>query len=318
MIIRIGQWEVDEFVNEITVEESLEEISAVCNFKLVKPENVSVGLYQNVWVVDKDDMTNKNIVVFSGVIWETTQDYKGFLDIVAYDKTIYLAKSEDEYLFGDKTTATARIKKIAKDWNIPLSTIEETSIGLAKKLYRGQTLWQMMKDALDETVRKGGQMYRVRMLTNGLTLKKLGSNSYVYDLDTMVQAQLERTQSLEGTITKVKVLGKADDDKLAPVLANVSKNTSKYGTLQKIVYDENIKNYSQAKTVANSVLCEPQQVWSVEIVGIYDIHAGDKVKIKGQELLVLSVSYNLKARQMSLHLANSDYVRRRVYGYGSV
>ncbi|MDU2243080.1 MAG: phage portal protein [Paenibacillus sp.] len=251
-----------------------------------------------------------------GVVWDCSSTLKQtkHITVTVYDRTIYLAKSEDEYLFPAGGTAAQRLRKYAADWGISLDKVPDTKTKLKKTVYRPQTLYNMMMSDLKETVKAGGDMYVPRMTPAGLTLFKIGSNNVVWKLEQLEEATQNRT--LEGTVTRVKVIGTEDKGDSAPskVLAVASGETAKYGVLQRILQDENVKTAGAAKKFAESMLTGQGQSYTVTCLDLNTIRAGDKVNFNGLNLIVTSVSHELgDPGHMTLELATLDDVKRRYY-----
>ncbi|MEC0330103.1 MULTISPECIES: XkdQ/YqbQ family protein [Paenibacillus] len=251
-----------------------------------------------------------------GVVWECSSSIKQtkHMTVTVYDRTIYLAKSEDECLFPAGGTASQRLRKYAADWNIKLDSVPDTKTKLKKAVYRPQTLYSMIMSDLKETVKAGGNMYIPRMTPAGLTLFQVGSNKTVWVLEQLEEATQNRT--LEGSVTRVKVIGTEDQKENAPskVLAVADGETAKYGVLQRIVQDENVKTASAAKKFAESMLMGLGQTFSVTCVDLNTVRAGDKVNFNGLNLIVTSVSHELgEPGHMTLELATEADVKRRYF-----
>lgn len=319
-VVLANKYYLRELIESITLEDALDEIAYRATIRMVvTPDFPGISPGQDIRVSGIPFGGSSMVyLLHPGVVWETESKNRGqkHIDVTVYDKTIYIGKSEDEYLFPNGMTATQRLKRYATDWGIPLATMADTSVVLAKAVYRAQPIWSMIKADLKETVAKGGEMYRPRLTPNGLELLKLGSNSTVWVLEAEEEAGQKRT--LEGTITQVKVLGHADEDKKSPVLAIVKGETGKYGTLQKVLQDEKIKSTAQAKTAGQKLLSGIQETFPVSTIDINTIRAGDKVRFNGMDLLVTYIRHELGSPgHMTLELASEDYVRRRYYA-GSV
>ncbi|MEC2342980.1 phage portal protein [Paenibacillus barengoltzii] len=251
-----------------------------------------------------------------GVVWDCSSTLKQskYMTVTVYDRTIYLAKSEDEYLFPAGGTAAQRLRKYATDWGIPLDKVPDTKTKLKKAVYRPQTLYNMILSDLKETVKAGGDMYVPRMTPAGLTLFKVGGNDVVWKLEQLEEATQNRT--LEGAVTRVKVIGTEDRSESAPskVLAVASGETAKYGVLQRVVQDENVKTAGAAKKYAESMLTGLRQSYTVTCIDLNTIRAGDKVIFNGLNLIVTSVSHELgDPGHMTLELATMDDVKRRYF-----
>ncbi|AEE95791.1 XkdQ/YqbQ family protein [Mahella australiensis] len=254
--------------------------------------------------------------LFDGIIWDVNDRYGGAHEcsITAYERIKYMAESEDEYLFNAGMTASSIIRKIAGDWSIPLGSIADTKIKLAKQIFRGgKNLYSIMRDALIETVDKGGGMYIPRMAGGKLELVPIGNNSTVWLLETF--ESVDYTTTMEGMVTKVKVVGNSDNDKkLSPVLAVVTGDTAKYGTIQKVHSDSQIKNASQAKTAGEKLLSGLTATFSYSGIDINTIRAGDKVKFDGRDLIVASVEHALgEPGMMNMEIMPAIGVKKKYY-----
>ncbi|MGE5606056.1 MAG: phage portal protein [Bacteroidota bacterium] len=301
-----------DLVERLILEESLDEIAYRADITLVIIPELSLIEGQQVSITGPQDET----LLDSGVIWgiERQNSRTPRLELTVYDLSIYL-KSEDEYMFPEGQTAAQRIKQYAKDWNIPLGSIPDTKIPLARTVYRSQPIYTMILNDLKETATKGGDMYRPRFTSNGLELIQIGSNSTVWLFQTEQNIEdYSEISTLDKVITQVKVLGSATDNELSPVLAILKGDTQKYGTLQKILSDEKITTTGEAKAKGEKVLRELQKSYSINTIDLPAIRAGDKIKLDGQELIVMSLTHNCgNPGRLSMQAAGIDYVRQEMY-----
>lgn len=318
-VVLAEKWDLSEFVEEITLEDSLDEIAYRANIRLaVTGELPAIAPGQTLRVTGSPyGSSGKEHLLHPGIVWECQSDNRGskHLSLTVYDHTIYLAKSEDERLMPAGQTASQRLKAYAKDWNIPVGTLLDTDIRLSRNIKRSQTIMSMIMEDLKETADKGGGLFRPRMTSGGLEFVRLGSNRIVWNLEML--EQVTQTRTLEGAVTQVKVLGAArNENQLSPVMAIVRKDTEKYGTLQKIVDDCKIETPGQARTVAKKLLLGMQESFSITAPDINIIRAGDRVRLNNSmDLLVTRVTHRLgEPGHMDLELAAEDKVRRDYFG----
>ncbi|THF78023.1 XkdQ/YqbQ family protein [Cohnella fermenti] len=313
-VVLAEKYDLTDLVEELTLEESLEEIACRVSILLaVTPDFPAIAPGQSIRISGTPyGGSGKKDLLNPGLIWECSSTNNGSkrLTLTVYDKTIYLAKSEDERLLLAGQTASQRLRAYAKDWNIPIGSLPDTRILLARSVRRIQSIFSMVQEDLKETTDKGGDMYRPRMDEGGLTLYRIGSNSDVWELEALEEVVQVRT--LEGAVTQVKVLGSSGSDKrLSPVLAIVQGEIEKYGTLQKVIQDCAIETVAQAKEAAKNLLMGMQETFTVTAPDINTIRAGDKVRLNGLELYVLSVKHRLGLPgHMELELAREAKVRR--------
>lgn len=318
-VVLANQYYLRELLESITLEDSLDEIAYRATVKMVITSDFpGIAPGQEARVSGVPFGGNSMIyLLHPGVVWECASETRGqkHLTATVYDKTIYIAKSEDEYLFPAGQTATQRMQQYVSDWGIPLGQVPDTGITLAKAVYRAQPIYSMIQADLKETVAKGGDMYRPRMTPDGLELYKLGSNETVWVLETDQNIEeIGQRRTLEGTVTQVKVLGNAPEDQRSPVLALVKGETEQYGTLQKVISDSKLTDAGAARSAGESLLSGVQETFTVTGIDINTIRAGDKVQLNGMELLVTSARHELGSPgHMTLELASEEYVRRRYY-----
>lgn len=317
-VILAGKYHLRELVEDLTLEESLDEIAYRATVQIVFDSSLPQIVPGNILRITGTPFSGSGTTTFfDGVIWDVESVTRGKrrLNITAYDRTIYLSRSEDEYLFPAGQTATQRIKKYAADWGIKLFNLADTKVPLEKSIYRARPIYNMIMDDLRETVKKGGKMYRPRMTPSGLELFEIGTNKTVWVLESSRNMEeISHNQTLEGAVTQVKVLGKESEGKRTPVLALVKGETAKYGTLQKIYQDDKVKTAAQAKKAGQELLSGPQETITVRAIDINTIRAGHKVKLDERELIVASVIHELGSPgHMTLELMPTWMVRRWYY-----
>ncbi|MEK0312481.1 XkdQ/YqbQ family protein [Cohnella sp. 56] len=315
-VVLDGKYYLGDLVEEITLEDSLEEIAYRANIRL----SVQSGMPL---IAPGQDIRISGIpyggqsmayLLHPAMVWECESEHTGgsgkHLNVTAYDRTLYLSKSEDERLMPGGQTAAERLASYAAGWNIPLGALPDTKIKLKRSVKRSQSIFSMILEDIKETASKGGDLYRPRMTPAGLTLVKLGGNAQVWQLESLESITQKRT--LEGAVTQVKVLGnEGSETKLSPVLAIVKGEVDKYGTLQKVLQDCAIETPAQARKAAEPLLLGLQETLSVTALDVNLIRAGDLVDLEGQRLYVTSVRHQLGAPgHMQLELAHEAKVRR--------
>ncbi|RDY70326.1 phage portal protein [Halobacillus trueperi] len=315
-VVLDGQYDVTDTTADLTMEESIEEVSVRITANFLKVEGFPDLLGgEDVRISGPFFQSSVKSLLFKGVAWEVEDQKRGGkqVSLTAYDRTIYMAKSEDEYLFSSGGKASSRIKKYASDWGIPLGEIADTSVSLAKAVYRAQPIYRMIQQDLAETSDKGGELFIPRIDNDKLHLVEIGSNSEVWLLEST--EEVTRSHSLENAVTKVKVLGKEEENKRTSVLATVTKDTGKYGTIQKVLQDSKVKTKSDAEKAGRKMLSGPEETVTVRTFDINVIRAGDQVRLDDRDLFVISVKRTLApGGMMTLSLGDKDMIRRKYYG----
>lgn len=307
---------LDDLKLEISLSETIDSIAYTADTRIVVPEEMSKKLLlmegDPIEIIKNKDPGKGT--VFKGVIWNKNTDMKHNKvgSLTCKERTIYIEKSEDEYLFKEGTAATQRAQQMCGDWGIPIGNFEDTGVPLAKAPPKIGTIYGMMLDDLKETAQKGGGLFKYRM-QNKLDLIKIGSNEVVHDISNILE-NINQTGTLEGAVTKVKVLGKKEDNVKSPVIGTYSKNTDKLGTLQKVIQDEKISDTGSAKSKAESMFSNGEGSIRVSGIDIPEVRAGDKVKLNGFYIYVTSVVHQLGVPgKMELVLEFLDQIRGKYY-----
>ena len=175
--------------------------------------------------------------IFRGTVfaWDYRIDPLGHFTITAYDQLIYLMKSKDDRFYRAGQTAKAIIQDIAKAWGIPLGTVQGPNVALAKQVFRGETLADMIYSVLNEAKKKGGGKWIVRSRQGKIDVVRPGQNIpvYVFSAHANVDSINDR-QDIESLVTRVKIIGAEDSEGKAPVVATLDGRTE-FGILQEVV-----------------------------------------------------------------------------------
>lgn len=302
---------LDNLNLEITLSESIDSIAYTADIKIVVPISLKVMEGDPIEIIKNKDPGKGT--VFKGIIWHKNTDMKhnkvGSLE--CKERTIYIEESEDEYLFKAGTTATQRAQQMCGDWGIPIGKFESTGVGLAKAPPKIDTIYGMMLEDLRETAQKGGSLFKYQM-KNKLDLIKIGSNEVVHDISKILE-NVNQTGSLDGAVTKVKVLGKKEDDVKSPVIGTHTKGTD-IGVLQRVIQDEKVSDPGTAKAKAEAMFSKGERSINVSGIDIPEIRAGDKVKLNGFYIYVTTVSHKLgEPGRMDLVLESLANIRRKYY-----
>ena len=247
--------------------------------------------------------------IFRGTVfaWDYRTNPLGHFTITAYDQLIYLMKSKDDRFYKAGQTAKAIIQDIAKAWGIPLGTVQGPDIALAKQVFRGDALADMISSVLNEAKKKGGGKWIVRSRQGKIDVIRPGQNSpvYLFTADSNVES-IEDWQDIEDLVTRVKIIGAEDKEGKAPVVAQLDGRTE-FGTLQELVYQRQFDTPAAAKSAAEDILKErgqPRRKRKVTAPDLPFLRKGDKVKVEAGTLIgyyiVSGVVHDATNRIMSM------------------
>lgn len=257
--------------------------------------------------------------VFLGFIFKKSGDKSNEIQVTAYDQLRYL-KNKDTYAYKKKR-ADQVIKMIAQDFKLTTGTLANTKYVIPKALEDNQTLFDIIQNALDETLRNTKKLYVLydnfgkialkdtsKMLLNILIDADTGEN-YTYD------------SSIDGeTYNQIKLTYDNEKTKKREVfMAKDSKNIGKWGVLQ---YYESVKTSEGAKAKANSLLklynAKTRNLSISNAFGDVRVRAGasvvvqltlDDVKINNYMLVEkVTHTFDKDIHTMNLTLRGGDFV----------
>lgn len=262
------------------------------------------------------DDGERNEEVWRGFIW--TIPYKSQLNgkqmrIKCYDQLIYFQESqESEYFSAGKSTKDI-MSTICNKWGIKLEYTYQSITHSKLPLY-GTLTDIFIDDLLDPVKDRTGKKYVIISDKDVMKVKGVGQNSTVYEI---VKGQngisAAREVTMDGMTTKVVIIGKADDNDRRPVEATVSGETSKYGTLQKVISKDSNTSLADAKKEAQTIINEngkPKVTYDVQTVDIPWIRKGDYVKVNAGNVigtfLVVGVERDISLRGKTMTLTLED------------
>ncbi|MCM1545201.1 MAG: hydrolase, partial [Ruminococcus sp.] len=194
--------------------------------------------------------------VFYGFVFSLKRDKEQIITVTAYDQLRYL-KNKDTYVYENKT-ASQFIKMVADDFKLNVGTIENTGFVISSRVEENTTLFDMIGNALDLTLRSRKQIYVLYDDFGKLTLKNIASmrveksGAYLM-IDEETGENFEYTSSIDGeTYNKVKLT--YDNDKNGKREVYISQDSShinEWGVLQ---YFDTLSEGENGKAKADALL----------------------------------------------------------------
>lgn len=258
----------------------------------------------------------KSEEVWRGFIWEF--GYKSSLSarlivLNCYDNLIYCQESEESKYFPAGKSTKDVVSSICSDWGIKLE-YTYSSITHSKLPLRGTLSDIFTADILDLVKDRTGVKYVILSEKDVMKVKPVGTNTTVYKIlagQNAITTEMECT--MNGMITKVVIVGKADDNDRRPVEATLTKNTSEYGTLQKVINRQENTSLADAKKEGNTLLAEnskPKWEYRVEAPDIPWIRKGDKVYVAAGSIIghyiVKGIERDISLKKKTMTLSMED------------
>ena len=115
--------------------------------------------------------------VFYGFVFTTKRDKEKTISVTAYDQLRYL-KNKDTYVYTNKR-ADEVVKMIANDFLLNVGHLENTGYTIARRVEDNKALFDIIQNALDETLQNTKEMYVLyddfgKIALSGIERLKLG------------------------------------------------------------------------------------------------------------------------------------------------
>lgn len=170
--------------------------------------------------------------VFFGFVFEKKRTQDNKISVTCYDQLRYL-KNKDTYVYKMKT-ATEVIEKIADDFGLKKGVFENTGYKIPQKIEDNKTLFDIIGNALNETLTSGRHLYVLYDDFGKLTLKNAENMLTDLLIDEKTGQSYSYTSSINGeTYNKVKLSYNNDETKTRNLyISKDSDNINKWGVLQ--------------------------------------------------------------------------------------
>ena len=191
--------------------------------------------------------------IFYGFVFEKSRKGSNpkIIKVTAYDQLYYL-KNKDTYVYANKT-ATELVRMIAEDFQLRLGSLVDTGYKIASRVEDDQTLFDIIQNALDETLKATGQMYVLYDDVGKLALKPLGELKLNMLVDDETAGDYDYKSSIASqTYNTVKLSYENKDTGTREIyIAQDSSHINQWGVLQ---YYEKLDNSTNAKAMADALL----------------------------------------------------------------
>jgi hypothetical protein len=248
--------------------------------------------------------------VFRGPIVRRNLDLDNYgeLSLTAYDSLWYYQRSQDQLYISAGTTCKAAITRLLDRWNVPYE-YKGPSTKMAKgRLFRSDTIAEIILTLLDEARQKGDGEYVVKDVQGTLVIEPVAKNSVVWNFTPNIINRVTDEQSIEDLVTRVKILSDTGDDQENPVDAVVNGKTE-FGILQEIMYHDVDMSLAEAKRAAQTIINErgsPAKTLTFETIDIPPVRKGDKIQFtvgeRKIESFVEAVQHNALQRRMAIEV----------------
>lgn len=254
--------------------------------------------------------------VWRGFIW--TRSYASTLNdreisLICYDQLIYFQESEESEFFPSGKNSKDIMISLCKKRGVSID-YSYKSITHSKLALRGRLADIVTTDILDKVKDSTGEKYAILSEKDVVWVRSVGQNKTVYKIEYGKNAtRVVSSCTMDGMVTRVVILGKADNDDRRPVEASVDGDVSKYGTLQKLITRNENTSLEDSKKEGDSIIKEkgsPKWEYEVEATDIPWIRKGDKVEVRAGDLtgffIVTGIERTLNNRGKLMTLTLED------------
>ena len=268
---------------------------------------------------DPVKLTVGGIPMFYGFVFTKKRSREKTIDVVAYDQLRYL-KNKDT-LIDEGLKASDILKRLATDFRLNLGTVEDTGYTLETVVEENQTLFDMIQNALDETLRNTKQLFILYDDCGSLTLKNINSLKTDLLIDASTAEDFDYSSSIdEQTYNKIKLaFNNKATGKRELYIVQDGGNMNQWGVLQ---YFEQIQSATGAAAKADALLGlynqKTRKLTVKNAFGRPDIRAGSAVMVSlnlgdiiaNQFLVVEKVTHTFRGEEhmMDLSLIGGEFI----------
>lgn len=257
-------------------------------------------------------------LLFEGIVWEweyaSAQNKE--VTVTVYDPMIRLQQSKDFKYFSAGLATPAILENICGDWGVTLDYQWGQQITHEKKIFNSETISDMIIRLLDEVKSQTGSRYIAIYKDGKLHINAYGTNTDVYLFGGNCIISTTDKLTIDNLVTRVKILGKADDDGRSCVDAVID-GKLEFGVLQEIVLRDSDKDIAAASAEAQTLLSErgePEESIMATAPDLPFLRRGDAVEMAAGNLTgvfyVKGVSHNADRKQMTMTLMRQPPVRQ--------
>ena len=189
--------------------------------------------------------------LFFGFVFTKNRNKDGLIKVTAYDQLRYF-KNKDTYIYTNKTAA-AVLKMLVDDFKLKWGIVEDTGYAIPKKIEDNKTLFDIVQNALDDTLRMTKKMFVLYDDFGRITLRNIENMKLDLLIDEETAEDFDYTSSIDSnTYNQVKLVYENEKTGKRDVyMAKDSSNINKWGILQ---YFDTLKDKENGQAKADALL----------------------------------------------------------------
>ena len=280
------KYNIKDYITDLGWEENKNELASRISFT-VRDGKTSIGYLSKVIkpgcviIVYASSGEKKKEVARGNVnTWGfRKQNSGGNLRIVAYDILYALQQSQDNYRLESGTGTKKAITDILGRWGVKLSSYKGPDVSHGTKNYKTKYLSDILRSILNDAAKKSGEKCIMRATKGKMEVIKKGSNDPIYYFDNTNSKMVSKDISIADMVTRVRIYGKEEKDKAAPVVA-IKDGKTQFGIRQKIYQMTGDETVADAERSAEEILDDEGKTdKDIEVIAVdvpY-VRKGDKI-----------------------------------------
>lgn len=189
--------------------------------------------------------------VFFGFIFKRDFDKNGRISVTAYDQLRYLS-NKDTYMYINKK-ASEVLRMLADDFQLETGLIEDTEYVISKKSEPNKQLFDIIQNALDDTLMNTGKLYCMYDDFGNITLKNMENMKLPLLIDEETGQSFDYGTSIDSEVyNQIKLTFDNEETGIRDVyIAKDSGNIKKWGILQ---YYDTLQEGENGQAKADALL----------------------------------------------------------------
>ncbi len=314
-----NQYNIKDFIQNLGWEENEKEISVHSSF-MTRNDSTSKGYLSNiikpgclVGIFASDGVMDEEVARGYVETWNPTEKNSGNdLKCTCYDELYKLQKSQDNRYYSSGTGTKSALQSIFDDWEIPQGDYKGPNASHGKTVCNNKYLSDIMLELLDDAAKRGEEKCMIRAEKGYVSVVPWGSNKSVYVFKVDNTQSFSQSVSTENLITRVKVVGQADNDGKQSVNATLNGETQ-YGIRQRIYTRGSDETLSDANAAAQEILNGDGKIekkMTVQGPDVPFVRKGDLVYIMSNSVsdyyYVKSIQHNADSYSMTMDLEYAE------------
>ncbi len=220
--------------------------------------------------------------VFYGFVFKKKRDKEQIIKTTAYDQLRYL-KNKDTMVYTNKR-ADELVQIIANNYQLNVGTLENTGYAIAKKTESNKELFDIILNAVDETIRNRKEMYVLYDDFGKLCLKNLERMKIGIVIDEETGQNYDYESSIDSdTYNQIKLTyDNSETGKREVYMAKDSSNINKWGVLQFFdTIDEKTNGAVKAKALLDLYNQKTRNLQIKDAIG--------DIRVRGGSLIIVNL-----------------------------